>query len=71
MNRAEPITEVEAGKLAKKLIDSYADRAFEISMPDQSSYEFMRGAFSRLGRSTGPDGEFFVVKVFAVDHAPA
>jgi len=61
------MTETEASKLARQLIGNYADRAFEISMPDQSSYNFMRHAFAKLGRATGPDGEFFVVKVFAVD----
>lgn len=68
MNKKEPMTEIEASKLAGQLIESYAGRAFEISMPDQSSYNFMRSAFAKLGRPTGPDGEFFVIKVFAAEH---
>ena len=34
-------------------------------MPDSASYDQMRKTFARLGRTTGPDGEFFVIKVFA------
>ena len=61
------MTETEATKLAEQLIGSYADRAFEISMPDEPSYKLMRATFAKLGRETGPDGDFFVVKVFATD----
>jgi hypothetical protein len=68
MNKTEPMTEIEAGDLARQLIKTYADRAFEISMPDGPSYELMRSTFAKLGRPTGPDGEFFVVKVFATEH---
>lgn len=64
------MTQTEASKLATQLIGSYADRAFEISMPDKPSYEIMRKAFAELGRATGPDGEFFVVKVFAAEQVP-
>lgn len=66
MNKTNPMTEIEASSLAGQLIESYADRAFEISMPDEPSYALMRSTFAKLGRETGPDGEFFVVKVFAV-----
>jgi len=59
------LTEVEASKLACDMIATFGKRAFEISMPDKESYELMRKTFARLGRPTGPDGEFFVVKVFA------
>jgi hypothetical protein len=65
MNKSDPMTEVEASSLAEQLLDSHAERAFEISMPDEASYALMRMTFAKLGRETGPDGEFFVVKVFA------
>lgn len=67
MNKRVTMNEIEANELAKHLVETYADRAFEISMADAPSYTLMRGAFAKLGRETGPDGEFFVVKVFAVD----
>jgi hypothetical protein len=61
--------EQEATTMAKKLMTDYPTQAFEISMPDRPSYDLMRSVFKTLGRPTGPDGEFFVVKVFAVsDH---
>ncbi len=58
------MTEKEATDMATQLLSSYRDRAFEISMPDQASYDLMRSTFARMGRNTGPDGEFFVIKVF-------
>jgi spore maturation protein SpmB len=58
------MTEQEATKMAGNLLSSYGENGFEISMPDQASYSMMRRTFQRLGRSTGPDGEFFVIKVF-------
>jgi hypothetical protein len=67
MNKTERMTETEASNLAGQLIKSYANRAFEISMPDEPSYLLMRQTFAKLGRETGPDGEFFVVRVFAVE----
>ncbi|WP_025225548.1 hypothetical protein [Fimbriimonas ginsengisoli] len=60
------MSEQEATDIASQLLATYTDRAFEISMPDQESYDLMRATFLRLGRATGPDGEFFVIKVFAV-----
>ena len=62
------MTDREATDMATKLLTSYGDRAFEISMPDKAGYDLMRTTFARLGRPTGPDGEFFVVKVFPVQH---
>jgi hypothetical protein len=61
------MTETKAMEMANHLLATYADRAFEISMPDQESYDMMRAMFARLGRSTGPDGEFFVIKVFPIN----
>jgi hypothetical protein len=66
---ANYMTEQEATNMATQLLSTYRSRAFEISMPDQASYEQMRATFARLGRSTGPDGEFFVIKVFAAPEA--
>ena len=60
------MTEKEAKDMAKQLLSTYAEQAFEISMPDEASYRLMRATFAGLGRSTGPDGEFFVIKVFSV-----
>jgi hypothetical protein len=62
------MTETEATEMATQLLSSYGDRAFEISMPDEHDYSIMRAALARLGRTTGPDGEFFVVKVFPLGH---
>ena len=58
------MTQKEATDMATQLLATYQERAFEISMPDRSSYDLMRAAFADLGRATGPDGEFFVIKVF-------
>ena len=58
----------EADKMATQLLDTYPDRGFEVSMPDKQGYEIMMATFARLGRPTGPDGEFFVVKVFAPNY---
>lgn len=63
------MTDLEATNMATSLIATYGDRAFEISMPDKHTYEQMRKTFVRLGRRSGPDGEFFVVKVFAAAHS--
>jgi hypothetical protein len=63
------MTETEANELAQKLIETYPERAFEISMPDESGYQAMRTAFAKAGRETAPDGEFFVVRVSAVGMA--
>jgi hypothetical protein len=57
------MTELEATEMATQLLGSYKDRGFDISMPDQESYDLMRRTFARLGRDSGPDGEFFVIKV--------
>lgn len=57
------MTENEAMDMATQLLSRYGDRAFEISMPDEASYILMRETFARLGRKSGPDGEFYVVKV--------
>lgn len=59
------ITKQEATNLAAQLLKTYQNRGFEISMPDQSSYDLMRETLARLGRQSGPDGEFFVIRVFA------
>ena len=59
-----PMTQKEATDMASQLLATYHDRAFEISMPDKEGYELMRATFAELGRETGPDGEFFVLKVF-------
>ena len=58
------MTEIKAMEMATHLLSTYADRAFEISMPDKHDYDLMRAAFAQLGRGTGPDGEFFVINVF-------
>jgi hypothetical protein len=58
------MTEKEATDMATQLLSSYRHRGFEISMPDEESYNQMRATLARLGRDTGPDGEFFVIKVF-------
>lgn len=57
------MNEKEAFDMAKHLLETYGDRGFDVSMPDEAEYGLMRTAFDRLGRETGPDGEFFVVKV--------
>ena len=49
--------------MATRLLKRYGDRAFEVSMPDEASYILMRATLLKMGRETGPDGEFFVVKV--------
>jgi|GEM_PF-6285337 len=59
------MTQKESTDMAEQLLATYGHRAFEISMPDHESYLQMRSTFDRLGRATGPDGAFFVVKVFA------
>lgn len=61
------MTQIEATDMATQLLATYGHRAFEISMPDKASYELMRSTFLTMGRESGPDGEFFVVKVFPVD----
>jgi hypothetical protein len=58
------MTNREATNMATQLLESYGNRAFEISMPDQTDYDLMRATLARLGRTTGPDGEFFVIKVY-------
>jgi hypothetical protein len=58
------MTDREATEMATQLLTTYQGRPFEISMPDQASYDLMRATFARLGHTTGPDGEFFVIKVF-------
>lgn len=59
------MTNTEATTMATQLLETYGHRPFEISMPDKAAYDLMRETFASLGRVTGPDGEFFVIKVFA------
>lgn len=59
----QEMTQQEATNMATQLLATYQERAFEISMPDEPSYDLMRATFAGLGRPTGPDGEFFVIKV--------
>ena len=56
-------TQQESNDMAMRLLASYGDRAFEVSMPDEASYDQMRETLAGLGRPTGPDGESFVIKV--------
>jgi len=57
------MTEKEATDMATQLLTTYGSRGFEVSMPDQASYDLMRTTLASMGRPTGPDGEFFVIKV--------
>lgn len=57
------MTKQEATDMAVQLLNTYEGRGFEISMPDQDSYDLMRETLAGLGRQSGPDGEFFVIKV--------
>jgi hypothetical protein len=57
------MTNKEVTDLAIKLIAQYPHRSFDISMADQADYDLMRATLARLGRKSGPDGEFFVVRV--------
>jgi len=59
------MTQTEVTDMATQLLETYPSRPFEISMPDKESYDMMRDTLTRLGRSSGPDGEFYIVKVFA------
>jgi len=59
------MTEDEAIDLATQLLLANGNSAFDVSMPDQQDYDLMRTTFDRLGHPTGPDGDFFVVRVFA------
>ncbi|MEZ0327581.1 MAG: hypothetical protein ACAH95_16905 [Fimbriimonas sp.] len=59
------MTQKEATDMAVQLLATYPHRAFEISMPDKADYDLMRATLRRLGRKSGPDGEFFVIKVEA------
>ena len=57
------MTQQEATNMATQLLAAYGTRGFEVSMPDQADYDLMRATLAHLGRETGPDGEFFVIKV--------
>jgi hypothetical protein len=59
------MTNQEATDLALQLIAQYPDRGFDVSMADQADYDLMRATFTRLGRKSGPDGDFFIVRVEA------
>lgn len=59
------MTQTEVTDMATKLLETYPHQPFEISMPDKDSYDMMRATLTRFGRGSGPDGEFFIVKVFA------
>jgi len=59
------MTQEETTTMATQLLATYPERAFEISMPDETSYHMMRTTLANLGRESDPDGEFFVIKVFA------
>ncbi len=62
-NPGKPMNQSEATSVAKALLETHGDQAFEMSMPDEAGYHLMRATFEELGRSTDPDGEFFVIKV--------
>lgn len=57
------MNEQQAIELATQLLKTHGDQGFEISMPDEEGYRLMRRTLAHLGRPSGPDGEFFVVKV--------
>jgi hypothetical protein len=57
------MTQEESTNMATQLLAAYGDRAFEVSMPDEASYDQMRATIKALGREALPDGEFFVVTV--------
>jgi len=61
------MTQNDATQMATQLLADYGDRGFDISMPDQESYDLMRATLTGLGRPSGPDGDFFVIKVFPRD----
>jgi hypothetical protein len=58
------MTQQEATEMATQLLATYGERAFEISMPDEESYVLMRKTFLTLGRLSGPDGEFHIIRVY-------
>jgi hypothetical protein len=64
------MNEQDAIHMANRLLTQYGDRGFEISMGDRADYDLMRKTFSALGRESGPDGEFFVVRVPPVGPNP-
>ena len=59
------MTPQEAKDMAQELLAQYGDRGFEVSMGDEVEYDLIREAFTELGRESGPDGEFFIVRVAA------
>jgi hypothetical protein len=64
------MTQIEATDMATQLLATYGLRGFEISMPDKVSYDIMRATLLDMGRESGPDGEFFVIKVFPANDIP-
>ncbi|RYG26534.1 hypothetical protein EON82_02960 [bacterium] len=49
--------------MAKRLLTQYGDRGFDVSMGNRYDCDLIREAFIALGRESGPDGDFFVVRV--------
>jgi len=65
------MTQIEATDMATQLLATYGLRGFEISMPDEASYGIMRETLLKMGRESGPDGEFYVIRVFPADDIQA
>jgi len=57
------MTEMKAIDMATQLLKTYGNQGFDISMPDEASYDLMRATLANMGRASGPDGEFWVVRV--------
>ena len=61
------MTQENATELATELLKTHGMNGFEISMPDKEGYNLMRATLAGLGRPSGPDGEFYVVRVPPAD----
>lgn len=55
----------EADRLAANLLAMHGEEeSFEVSLGDEHDYLMLEAAFARLRCRTGPDGEFFRLKVY-------
>lgn len=58
------MTKNEASEMAQSLLKQYGQSDFEVSLGNAEDYTLVDEAFKALSCRTGPDGEFFVLKVY-------
>ena len=58
------MNKIEADKMAQALLKQYGRTNFEVSLGSEADYKMVMASFDALHCPTGPNGKFFVLKVY-------